>query len=327
MPSVKKEHLEHVFSELNDLKSEKKELQDKIVSVNLELDALKVENDLLQSKFVNETSEIDVLREEKEHFRSKLFEVSSQINDFKVEKADLQSKFVSLTSNVDTLKEEKEHLQFELIKIESEAKTLIGENKQLESRIVTLNSELNVLEDKKNQLKSIYADSELKIGSLEKKAKRNKTILPVFIFVLAVVSFLFYLNNAKSKSELNSLKQTNLVLLDSIQKINLQPIPPSPVLVNEKPKVLYTLQLGVFKNVDVDFGTVENLNFKEIKTDQGNLYQLGSFTTYKFATVFKNEIKKMGLKDVFLVPYNENEERISIKEALILSNETEFIVE
>ncbi|ARV06323.1 hypothetical protein BTO04_06240 [Polaribacter sp. SA4-10] len=108
-------------------------------------------------------------------------------------------------------------------------------------------------------------------------------------------------------------------MLDSIQKL-------TPLVSNiNKAEVLYTIQLGVFKNLDVEFNNNENTNFREVLTEKGNAYQIGAFTRYKKTTSFKEEIKKIGLKDVFLVPYYRDKERIGIKEALRLSNEEEFI--
>jgi hypothetical protein len=188
-----------------------------------------------------------------------------------------------------------------------------------EQDLVKLYSELDSLKVEKSKLQAGFVDLKIKSTKIEKRNRRNK-ILIIIAAVLLVALFVFwYFDNKKTNSALNKAEEKELFLLDSIQKL-------TPLVSNiNNAEVVYSIQLGVFKKLDIEFNNDENTNFKEIVTENGNVYQIGSFTTYKRATRFKEEIKKIGLKDVFLVPYNRNKERIDIKEALGLSNEEEFI--
>ena len=187
--------------------------------------------------------------------------------------------------------------------------------------LVELYSELDTLKVDKEKLQKGFVALKLKSNKIEKKHKRNR--IAIILLLIALISSLFFLyfNYTKSKLVIKNNQEKQLVLLDSIQKL-------TPLISNKNnAAVVYSIQLGVFKELDIEFNDKENTNFKEIETDNGNIYQLGVFTSYKTATTFKNEIKKIGLKDVFLVPYNKAEERIDIKEALVLSNEEEFITD
>lgn len=188
-----------------------------------------------------------------------------------------------------------------------------------EEDLVELYSELDTLKIDKEKLQAGFVDLKIKSNKIEKQNKRSKIILIVAAILLFVSLAFLYFNNNKSKAEFKKTEEKQLTLLDSIQKLS-QFVPNK-----NKAAVVYTIQLGVFKDLNVEFNNEENTNFNEVETENGNVYQIGTFTSYKTATNFKEEIRKIGLKDVFLVPYNKDKERIDIKEALILSNEEEFI--
>lgn len=188
-----------------------------------------------------------------------------------------------------------------------------------EEDLVELYSELDTLKIDKEKLQAGFVDLKIKSNKIEKQNKRSKIILIVAAILLFVSLAFLYFNNNKSKAEFKKTEEKQLTLLDSIQKLS-QFVPNK-----NKAEVVYTIQLGVFKDLNVEFNNEENTNFNEVETENGNVYQIGTFTSYKTATNFKEEIRKIGLKDVFLVPYNKDKERIDIKEALILSNEEEFI--
>lgn len=195
-----------------------------------------------------------------------------------------------------------------------------------EEDLLGLYSELEKLKGDNERLQTGYVNLKLKTNKVEKQKKVNRIIFILAIIAFLISLFFLYYNYTKSQSfkkETQSIiKKTQdrqLVLLDSIQKLS--SLTPNKNNAN----VIYSIQLGIFKNLDVEIQKNENLNFKEIETENGRVYQIGTFLTYKTATAFKEEIKKIGLNDAFLVPYNKNKERIDIKQALALSNEEEYI--
>lgn len=85
------------------------------------------------------------------------------------------------------------------------------------------------------------------------------------------------------------------------------------VYVKSNANLFFTIQVGAFKNKNIDLQEVKNIT---ITKEKDNLfkYRLGEFTTYKEATEFKNIISNI-CKDAFIVPLKKGE-RIHIKEAL-----------
>ena len=184
-----------------------------------------------------------------------------------------------------------------------------------EEDLVKLYSELEKLKGDNEKLETGFVDLKLKSNKIIKEKKNNRIIITLLLIAfLASLAFLYW-NYSKSKLATKKAAEKEVVLLDSIQRLSKF----------NNSDVVYSIQLGVFKDLDIDFDNRVNTNFKEIVTDNGNAYQIGNFLSYKNATAFKNDIKKLGLKDVFLVPYNKSKERIDIKKALVLSKEEQFI--
>lgn len=188
-----------------------------------------------------------------------------------------------------------------------------------EEVLLKLYSELDSLKGDKENLQKGFVDLKVKSNKTEKQKKTN--LIGLIAALIVLVAFVVYLYYTYTESEL-AIKETTqkeVVLLDSIQKLAIL-IPK-----NSNAEVVYSIQLGIYKNLDINFENKENTNFKKFVTNQGRAYQIGNFSSYKTATIFKEKLKEIGLKDVFLVPYNKKNERIDIKTALFLSNEEEFI--
>ncbi|WP_299064112.1 hypothetical protein [uncultured Polaribacter sp.] len=190
-----------------------------------------------------------------------------------------------------------------------------------EEDLLKLYKEVDKLKIDNRNLQKGFVNLKLKSNKIINDKKRNTNIF-IVLLILFILSLIFlFCSYSNSKLAAKEAAQKELVLLDSIQKIT------TTLPFKNNADVVYSIQLGVFKNFDIDFDNNENTNFKEVITENGNAYLIGNFSTYTKATTFKEEIKKLGLKDVFLVPYNKNKERIDIKEALVLSKEEEFIID
>ena len=190
-----------------------------------------------------------------------------------------------------------------------------------EEDLIKLYSDIDKLEEQRKELQDGYVDLKLKSNKITKRNKRNRWILLLLLILLIGSIAFFYWNDRKTKETIKVTKDKTTVLLDSIQKISTQ-IPNKDIA-----EVVYSIQLGVFKDLNIKFSQEETLNFSEVKTDNGSAYLIGTFLSYNTATEFKNELKKIGLKDIFLVAYNKDKERVGIREALVLSNEAEFLEE
>ena len=172
-----------------------------------------------------------------------------------------------------------------------------------EEDLIKLYSDIEKLEDEKKALQKGYIDLKLKLNKINQEHKKSRWILLLlFIILIASITY-FYTNHVKAKATIEKTKDQKIALLDSIHKI-------STLIPNKNiAEVVYSIQLGVYKGLDIKLTPQEAVNFTEIKTDYGSAYQIGSFLSYKTATEFKNELKKIELKDVFIVAYNKKKER------------------
>lgn len=190
-----------------------------------------------------------------------------------------------------------------------------------EEDLIKLYSDIEKLEHEKKALQKGYIDLKLKLNKITQEHKKNRWILLLLSIILITSITYFYTNHIKAKATIEKTKDQKIALLDSIHKI-------STLIPNKNiAEVVYSIQLGIYKGLDIKLTPQEAVNFTEIKTDYGSAYLIGSFLSYKTATEFKNELNRMGLNDVFIVAYNKDKERIDIKEALVLSNEEEFFEE
>lgn len=190
-----------------------------------------------------------------------------------------------------------------------------------EEDLIKLYSDIEKLEHEKKALQKGYIDLKLKLNKITQEHKKNRWILLLLSIILIASITYFYTNHIKAKATIEKTKDQKIALLDSIHKI-------STLIPNKNiAEVVYSIQLGIYKGLDIKLTPQEAVNFTEIKTDYGSAYLIGSFLSYKTATEFKNELNRMGLNDVFIVAYNKDKERIDIKEALVLSNEVELFEE
>ena len=70
-----------------------------------------------------------------------------------------------------------------------------------------------------------------------------------------------------------------------------------------KPGLVYTVQIGAYVNYEAKVTPMESENFKTEKADGFNKYMMGNFRTIEEANAFKGELRSMGVKDAWVVPY------------------------
>ncbi len=89
----------------------------------------------------------------------------------------------------------------------------------------------------------------------------------------------------------------------------------------QKDQIVFKVQIGAFKNeppadIKAKFSTIKDV--KQSQTNAGvNRYTAGSFSDYKEAQKFKDELKKKGIEGAFVIAFFKNE-LISVPEALEL---------
>lgn len=82
-----------------------------------------------------------------------------------------------------------------------------------------------------------------------------------------------------------------------------------------KPGLVYRLQIGAFVLHEVQAeGVVNNDEFESERADGYNKYVIASCRTYEEATKFRDELRKVGVKDAWIVPYIDGV-RVTMQEA------------
>jgi cell division protein FtsL len=191
--------------------------------------------------------------------------------------------------------------------------------------LIVLYSELDNLKIDKKKLQAGFVELKLKSNKLEKQTKRSKIIIIILIVAFIISLFFLFFNYTKSKTFQENTAENQLVLLESIKKLSSLQF--SNVFTGSEstnPEVIYSVQLGVYRKAEIKFNHKENTNFRVIEAVSGSEYPTGTFLSYKTATTFKNQIKKIGLRDALRVTHNKNQERINIKEALVLGNQKKY---
>ncbi len=177
-----------------------------------------------------------------------------------------------------------------------------------------------------------WQEKHQKISTENTGLKRAKKGYLIALIALGII-FLFLLYTARVKPFLLTNNKTleksgyQLIQLDTTrtetEKLIDSTSYTAPRSIENYDGVIYQVQIGAFKKFDMAIHSKDFSHFNEY-TNGFNKYALGKFSTYSDATTFKNNLKKIGFKEVFLISFYEKEQ-IDIKEALELSNELEFL--
>ena len=189
-----------------------------------------------------------------------------------------------------------------------------------EQDLLKLYDELSVLQANKEELQAGFIDLKLSANKKETEYKKDKIFLIALLILFVICSSFFFLRISALSRENSKTVKENTFLLDSIKKVQLL-IPTQ----EDKPLVRYSIQIGFFSNLNIDLKDIKHSEITKVVKEGGTSYQIGTFLTYSKATDFKEEIRKLGIKDAFIVPYDINNKECKIVDALILSNEKQFI--
>ncbi len=190
--------------------------------------------------------------------------------------------------------------------------------------------------DKANQ--TIY-----KLNALLKEEEENNSILKKHRVILGafglllLVLFLWSFVKKTDKPTKKYLIENNLTLIstDSIQALT------DAALANNAntnqfseedlgedgiagEPIIYSIQIGAFTNFKAKLFSDDLAHMKEFEEGGLNKYAIGNFITYAEAKVLKDDLRRLGFKDCFVIAqsYGEN---VNIREALELSEETQYL--
>ena len=88
--------------------------------------------------------------------------------------------------------------------------------------------------------------------------------------------------------------------------------------------IVYSIQIGAFTNFKAKLFSENLAHMKEFKEGGLNKYAIGNFITYTEALILKNDLKRLGFKDCFIVAQSYGDP-VNIREALELSEETQYL--
>ncbi len=187
--------------------------------------------------------------------------------------------------------------------------------------------ELNKLEDQIKETQSLL-EKKYEDNSIIERLKKNKEILSIFTLLFLITTMWFYYLYNKSEITINkrytNLLQTNEDVLklykDSIKLFKPNGVNTSNANIDlNSEKIIYNIQLGAFEDFKI---TTNSLN--KISKERKHILALGNYFKYKDAKKLQKNLKKIGFKDCFIYAQSYGN-LISIKEALHLSNELEFL--
>ncbi|MCK0131549.1 SPOR domain-containing protein [Flavobacteriaceae bacterium F08102] len=159
--------------------------------------------------------------------------------------------------------------------------------------------------------------------------KKQRIILGIF-GLLALILFLWSFLPKDDKPNAKYLEKHNLSLIsnDSLEKME-EAINNPKINLNQSNQIIeqtvvYSIQIGAFNNFKAKLFSEDLAHMKEFQEDGFNKYAIGNFVTYKEALVLKEDLKRLGFSDCFIIAQSYGQP-INIREALELSEEREYL--
>ena len=174
-----------------------------------------------------------------------------------------------------------------------------------ENKIAELYKEVDVLRNSSTYFQDLYLKSKKKIS--KSTFYKNLSII-VFLTLLFVITVWTY---ESSSEKVITSKVDKTTSIPNLNKNN--DIIPTEFNKNLRIKRIYTVQIAATKNDPFLLFSKDLVNFKKTKSKEYNRYSLGNFKTKEEAEDFKKEIIKLGIKDAWVVAY-ENDKRIILNE-------------
>lgn len=146
---------------------------------------------------------------------------------------------------------------------------------------------------------------------------KRKNYKPALLFFILLSILLFLLSGVLAYSHFFGSKddpQTDGISSDSLALIQAQNDSLNDILVEQQMTidrlreesgmdssgVYYEVQIGNFKDFNLDAYLEEMANLRQEKYEGGNKFLLGRFRSYKKALLFENDLKRLGMSDVFI---------------------------
>jgi hypothetical protein len=147
---------------------------------------------------------------------------------------------------------------------------------------------------------------------------RRALVLLSSLFVVSIAAVLFLWMQFNSEAvELGALRgvvsEANLFAnqqdslqnqIDSLTLVNIKLIADNEILVENSDRIdgiFFEVQIGSFQDFNIDQYVEHLANLRSEPHEGGNKLLLGRFRSFKKALLFENDLKRIGMKDVFVV--------------------------
>ena len=194
--------------------------------------------------------------------------------------------------------------------------------------------ELQGFNEKSTELKRLSTDHEYLQESFDKTIKQRNIFLALAILFLVALGITFLLKSLKPELFINGykLESRGLTLIEtkdyqalkdletaSLAYENTETDPePEPEYSDEEESIsgqtIYAVQIGAFRNNDIELYSESFTQFKEFEEAGFYKYSLGAFETLEEAQDLRKKVIGIGFSDAFVASYI-NGERQAIEEA------------
>ena len=155
--------------------------------------------------------------------------------------------------------------------------------------------------------------------------KKHRIILGVSALLLLILFLWSFLPKSKQYKE-EYLIKNNLSLINTDTLHNMEQ-KANQITVLEPDQtsladliIVYSVQIGAYTNFNSNLISEDLAQLQKFEEGGINKYALGKFTTYKETVLLRDDLRKLGFKDCFIIA-KSHDVPVNIKEALELSNE------
>ena len=188
-----------------------------------------------------------------------------------------------------------------------------------EQDLTNLYNEVEKSNETIDLMSTALAEEEKKVSLL----KRHRILLSVLAILLSVLMIWSFLPKEERVSEEYLIRNNlSIVNTDTLHNMQLKSanFDREIAFSSNKMPLYYSVQIGAYSNFSSNLIS-EGLNQMAEFEDAGlNKFAIGKFNSYKEAVVLRNDLKKLGFADCFIIARSYGEP-IDIAEALQLSGE------
>ncbi|MDJ0644946.1 MAG: SPOR domain-containing protein [Flavobacteriaceae bacterium] len=167
--------------------------------------------------------------------------------------------------------------------------------------------------------------------------KKHRAMLGIFGLLLLILFLWSFLGKDNQKTVDKHLQKNNLALIDAdslevLKDAALVQGDDADFVSGEDGEnlglagetIVYSVQIGAFSNFKAKLFSEDLAHMKEFQEGGLNKYAIGNYITYAEAKQLKEDLRQLGFKDCFVIAQSYGEP-VDIKEALQLSEETEYL--